>query len=256
MQNELLKIGPITIYGYGLMIALGIFLAYRLVVYRADKRQYNLSHIFSLTVWALTGGFIGAKVLYWITQFKNILNNPGILLNLGEGFVVFGGIIGGIAAGFIYCKVHKINFRQHMDLFVPSLALAQGCGRLGCQLAGCCYGHETDSPFGITFHNSEFAPNDVSLVPTQLIESAYSFSLCILLLFVAKRTNKLGLVACIYLIFYSLGRFIIEFYRGDIIRGEVGLFSTSQFISLIVVLITSLLVFLSQYQTRFAGNKV
>ncbi|MNZ34340.1 Prolipoprotein diacylglyceryl transferase [compost metagenome] len=250
MHNELFKLGPVTIYGYGLMIALGILFAYRLVVYRAANRQLELSHIFSLTVWSLAGGFIGAKLLYWITQFHNIVSNPGSLLNLGEGFVVYGGIIGGIVAGFVYCKLKSIRFLQHLDLFVPSIALAQGFGRIGCLLAGCCYGEETHSWFGITFHNSEIAPNGIALVPTQIMESVFSFGLCIILLLLAKRTKKVGLVACVYLIFYSLGRFIIEFYRGDIIRGQVGLLSTSQLIALFIVLGTSLMVFLLQSQNR------
>lgn len=256
MHNELFKIGPITIYGYGLMIALGVLLAYRLVDYRAAKRQLELSHVFSLTIWGLVGGFAGAKLLYWMTEISNIINNPSILLNLSNGFVVYGGIIGGIGAGLVYCRIKKIHFLKHLDLFVPSLALAQGFGRIGCLLAGCCYGEEAHGWFGITFQHSELAPNDVSLVPTQIMESVFSFALCLVLILLAKRTNKDGLVAAAYLILYSLGRFVIEFYRGDIIRGQVGLLSTSQFIALIVVLATSLVVFLSSYHNRLTSKNV
>jgi len=255
MYNEIFKIGPLTIYGYGLMIALGIFFAYQLLMRRAANRQMNLSHISSITMWGLLGGFIGAKLLYWITQLPNIISNPGIMLNIGEGFVVYGGIIGGILAGFIYCKVQRIPFLQCLDLFVPSLALAQGFGRIGCLLAGCCYGEETHSWFGITFHHSAIAPNGVALVPTQIIESVFSFGLCLLLLFLAKRTQKAGLVACVYLLLYSSGRFVIEFFRGDLIRGEVGLLSTSQIIALGIVLVTGVIVLVSQYQNRLSGKR-
>ncbi|WP_342540108.1 prolipoprotein diacylglyceryl transferase [Heyndrickxia sp. FSL K6-6286] len=256
MYNELLKIGPVTIYGYGLMIALGIFFAYRLLVHRATNRPFELSHIFSLTVWGLVGGFIGAKLLYWITQFPNIISHPSILLNFGEGFVVYGGIIGGILAGLVYCKMKNIKFLQHLDLFVPSIALAQGFGRIGCLLAGCCYGEETHSFLGMTFHHSDIAPNDVKLIPTQIMESVFSFALCILLLYLAKRTKKPGLVSCIYLILYSSGRFVIEFFRGDIIRGQVGVLSTSQFIALIIVLVTGIFLVMSHNQNRFIGKNV
>ncbi|MES1043804.1 prolipoprotein diacylglyceryl transferase [Bacillus obstructivus] len=256
MYNELLKIGPVTIYGYGLMIALGIFFAYRLLVHRATNRPFELSHIFSLTVWGLVGGFIGAKLLYWITQFPNIISHPSILLNFGEGFVVYGGIIGGILAGLVYCKMKNIIFLQHLDLFVPSIALAQGFGRIGCLLAGCCYGEETHSFLGMTFHHSDIAPNDVKLIPTQIMESVFSFALCILLLYLAKRTKKPGLVSCIYLILYSTGRFVIEFFRGDIIRGQVGVLSTSQFIALMIMLVTGIFLVMSQKQNRFIGKNV
>lgn len=187
-------------------------------------------------------------------EIQNIMSNPGILLNLSSGFVVYGGIIGGIAAGLVYCRIKKINFLKHLDLFVPSLALAQGFGRIGCLLAGCCYGEEAHGWFGITFHHSDNAPNDVALVPTQIMESMFSFGLCLVLILLAKRINKDGLVAAAYLILYSLGRFVIEFYRGDIIRGQIGLLSTSQFIALMVVIATSLVLFLSRYQNRLTGN--
>ncbi|QTD41854.1 prolipoprotein diacylglyceryl transferase [Sporosarcina sp. Te-1] len=254
MQNKLLTIGPVTLYGYGLMIAIGIFFAYRLLEYRARKHQFDVKHISSLTLWGLLGGFIGAKLLYWITQFPNIISNPRILLNIGEGYVVYGGIIGGILAGLLYCKIQHLPFLKHLDLFAPSIALAQGFGRIGCLLAGCCYGAETNSWFGITFHHSDIAPNGVALVPTQIMESVFSFGVCILLLLVAKRTKKVGLVACAYLILYSAGRFIIEFFRGDIIRGEVGILSTSQFIALLIVLIASLILILQKYQNQWMGK--
>ncbi|WP_433943579.1 prolipoprotein diacylglyceryl transferase [Paenibacillus sp. SN-8-1] len=256
MYNELFKIGPVTIYGYGLMIAIGVLLAYQLVEYRGRKRQFNLSHVFSLTGWSLAGGFIGAKLLYWITQFQNIKSDPGILLNLSNGFVVYGGIIGGIGAGLVYCRIKRINFLKHLDLFLPSVALAQGFGRIGCLLAGCCYGEETHGWFGITFHHSELAPNGVELIPTQIMESVFSFALCLVLILLSKRTQKDGLVAAAYLILYSLGRFVIEFYRGDIIRGQIGVLSTSQFIALMLVLVTCLVVVFSRYQNRLTGKKV
>lgn len=249
MYNELISIGPVTIYGYGLMIALGILIAYKIVVYRATARQLEVSHISSLALWGLLGGFAGAKILYWITQSKNIIDNPKIIFNLSEGFVVYGGIIGGILIGYVYCKRKNIIFLQYLDLFVPSVALAQGFGRIGCLLAGCCHGKETDCWFGITFHESEFAPNDVKLFPTQIVESLLNFAIFFILIYLAKRKRPNGLIAGLYLILYSLGRFSIEFFRGDLIRGQVGGLATSQWIALAVVLITCI-VFLLKAQKK------
>lgn len=249
MKNDLLHIGPITIYGYGLMIAIGIIAAYQVLVTRAEKRQLNPSHISSITLWGVLGGFLGAKLLYWITQGKNIMNHPEMLWDISSGFVVYGGILGGILTGYIYCRIKGFNFLQHLDLFVPSIALAQGFGRIGCLLAGCCYGEETHGWFGITFHESEFAPNGVKLIPTQIIESLFSFGLFFVLIHLAKRKRTDGLIASLYLLLYSLGRFIIEFYRGDIIRGSVGILSTSQFISLLLIIGTCLIMLVKSYQT-------
>lgn len=238
MKNELLKIGPVTIYGYGLMIAIGIVVAYMIVTHRAKSRQINQSHISSLTIWGVLFGFVGAKLLYWITQYRNIIDNPRMLLELSGGFVVYGGIIGGILAGYVYCKRKKMNFLQCLDLFVPSIALAQGFGRVGCLLAGCCFGEETHHWFGITFHESDFAPNGVKLIPIQIFESVFNFTLFFVLIMLARRIRPDGFIASLYLLFYSLGRFVIEFYRGDIIRGNVGLLSTSQLIAIVVFMVT------------------
>ena len=153
---------------------------------------------------------------------------------LSSGFVVFGGIIGGILTGLLYCRIRKLVFFKYADVILPSVALAQGFGRIGCFLAGCCYGKETDSILAITFHESEFAPNNVPLIPTEIYSSLLDFVHFGVLLFIAGRKKKDGQVAACYLIFYSIGRFILEFFRGDLIRGSVGVLSTSQFISLFI----------------------
>lgn len=234
MKNELFSIGPVTIYGYGLMIAIGIIAAYVTGEYRAKKYKLDPDRILSIVIWAVLGGFLGSKILYAITQFKEIMEDPKILLNLSNGFVVYGGIIGGILTAMVYCKIQKLSFLKYFDLLIPSVALAQGFGRIGCFLAGCCYGQETDSPIGIVFHDSAYAPNGVSLLPTQLISSGLNFLHFFVLIWFAKRKKGDGQVAAMYLVFYSVGRFVLEFFRGDLIRGNVGSLSTSQFISIFI----------------------
>lgn len=237
MKNDLLTIGRFTIHGYGLMIGIGIIAAYASVTYRAKKKGLNPDLIDGLAIWAVAAGLLGAKILYYITELPAILADPSLLLNVADGFVVYGGIIGGIFGGYLYTRRKKVSFVQYADLVLPSVALAQGFGRIGCFLAGCCYGRETSSAFHIVFKNSQFAPNNVPLLPTQLISSGLNFLHFAVLIWIARKTKKDGVVASLYLIFYSIGRFILEFFRGDLIRGNVGVFSTSQFISLFVVVV-------------------
>ncbi|MNT22111.1 Prolipoprotein diacylglyceryl transferase [compost metagenome] len=127
---------------------------------------------------------------------------------------------------------------QYFDLIIPSVALAQGFGRIGCFLAGCCYGQETSSWFGVVFPENSFAPSGVALIPTQLISSGLDFLLFFVLVFFARKKKVHGQVAALYLLLYSAGRFVLEFYRGDIIRGNVGVLSTSQFIAIILFAIS------------------
>lgn len=250
MYNNLFQIGPITIHGYGLMIAIGILAANFVAEYRAKKRNLDAENIYALTIWCIIGGMLGAKVLFYITEIKAILENPRILLNIADGFVVYGGILGGILAGYLYCKKKKWNFLQYFDLIMPSIALAQGFGRIGCFLAGCCYGLETKSRCSIVFQDSDFAPNGVPLLPTQLISSALDFLHFIVLIFLSKRVKASGQIAGAYLVFYSVGRFILEFFRGDLVRGSVGILSTSQFISIFIFLFGLGMILVRGYQEK------
>lgn len=245
MHNELLKLGPVTIYGYGLMIAIGILAAYLTAEYRAKKWGLDSEKIFSLTIWAVIGGILGSKSLYYITQFKEILEDPSFIVRtMTDGFVIYGAIIGGIVGVILFCRKNRVSFLPYFDLAVPSVALAQGFGRLGCYLAGCCYGKETESGFHIIFRSSAYAPNNVPLVPTQLISSGLDFLHYALLLYFAKKWKRGdGQVAGLYLVCYSVGRFLLEFFRGDLERGNVGALSTSQFIAIFMFLFGGVLLF-------------
>lgn len=252
MHNELITIGNITIYGYGLMIGLGILLAYLVTEYRAKKHGLDSEPVFSILICSVLFGFLGAKLLYYITIFDQILADPSLLWrDLSDGFVVYGGIITGIFAVAIYCKIKKISFLSYLDITIPSVALAQGFGRIGCFLAGCCYGAQTDSSFSITFTDSHYAPNNVPLFPSQLVSSGLNFLHFFVLCAISRKSKNPGTVGACYLIFYSIGRFIIEFFRGDIERGNVGVLSTSQFISIFVGIAgILLLLFLNRKGTK------
>lgn len=235
MKNDLFTIGNFTIHGYGLMIGIGIIAAYGSAVYRAKRKGLDEDVLDGLAIWAVLSGLLGAKLLFYITSWKEIMADPSILWKFTDGFVVYGGIIGGILGGYLYAKRKKISFVKYADLVLPSVALAQGFGRIGCLLAGCCYGLQTDGAFCIVFKDSDFAPNNVPLLPTQIISSVLDFAHFFVLIWIARKVKKDGVVASLYLIFYSIGRFILEFFRGDLIRGSVGVLSTSQFISLFIL---------------------
>lgn len=251
MKNDLFTIGGITIHGYGLMIGIGIIAAYCLAEHRANKRGMDADMIVSIAICGAVCGILGAKLLYYVTVFDEIIDNPKILLNFSDGFVVYGGIIGGVLGGYVLSRVKRISFFKYADLVMPSIALAQGFGRIGCFLAGCCYGMPTHSHFAIVFHDSDFAPNNIPLIPTQLISSALDFMHCLLLLYAARKCKKQGQVLSLYLICYSVGRFVLEFFRGDLNRGAVGLLSTSQFISLFIFVIGSAMFALCQ---KYSAN--
>jgi phosphatidylglycerol:prolipoprotein diacylglycerol transferase len=249
MYNDLFSIGGITVHGYGLMIGIGVLCAIFLAQHRAKKRNLSVDFLYTLTLAALIFGFIGAKLLFALVELKSVLADPSLLLS-GSGFVVYGAIIGGVLAMIVACRIKKVSFLDYFDLFAPSIALAQGFGRIGCFLAGCCYGRETDSACGIIFSNSQYAPNGIRLLPTQLFSSAGDFLIALVLLLYARKNRKTGKVSGLYLMLYSAGRFAIEFLRNDY-RGSVGFLSTSQFIALFILLLGVLLFFTNV----FSGKK-
>ena len=234
MYNEILTIGPITIHGYGLMIGLGVMAALLLGDYRAKKFGLNGDHIYGMTFSAVILGFVAARILFIITEWDNFLQNPMQYL-AGAGFVVYGGIIGGALTIYGFCKIKKIDMLSYLDLMIPSVALAQAFGRVGCFLAGCCYGKETDSCLGVVFTNSDFAPNGVKLLPTQLFMAGGDLIIMAVLLWYASKRPMRGRVSALYLILYSIGRFAVEFLRNDD-RGTVGMLSTSQFIAIFTLI--------------------
>ncbi|WP_394926548.1 prolipoprotein diacylglyceryl transferase [uncultured Robinsoniella sp.] len=234
MRPDLFSIGPITIHGYGLMIGIGFLAAILIGMKRAEKHGLDKDIVFNMGLLCIVGGMLGAKILYVITEWNNIIHSKNLWSDLAYGFVVYGGIIGGILILYVYSRFKKLNFLQYMDLIVPSVSIGQGFGRIGCLLAGCCYGRETDCPIGIVFHNSEFAPNGVSLLPTQIFSSIGDFLIAGFLIWYAGKQKKDGKVISMYLILYGVGRFIVEIFRNDP-RGNVGMLSTSQFISIFMV---------------------
>ena len=254
MKSTLFTIGPFTAHGYGLMIAIGALVAYKVGEYRAKKYNLRDDLIFDLTIWCLVGGLLGAKLLYLITKLPEIMANPENLLDyIKNGFVVYGGIILGIFAGWLYTRRKKLNFWKYFDIVMPEIALAQGFGRIGCFLAGCCYGEETQNVLHVVFHDSPIAPNGVQLIPTQVYSSLFNFLHFFVLITIAKKKKADGQIAGLYLIIYSLGRFVIEFFRGDIERGQIGILSTSQFISIFIFAVGILLY---AFAKKISGAKI
>jgi phosphatidylglycerol:prolipoprotein diacylglycerol transferase len=238
MHPILFKIGSISVKSYGLMIAIGVIAAVLLSAHRSKKLGLDPEIISDLAIYAVVGGFLGAKLLFWIVELTSIIHDPSYIVEtLSSGFVVYGGIMGGIGTGYIYCRKKGLDFLAHLDLIVPSIALAQGFGRIGCFEAGCCYGRETHSIIGVVFKNSSsFAPTNISLIPTQLFSSGGDFLIAAILLYYSSKAKAKGQVSGLYMILYGVGRFVIEIFRGDP-RGSVGMLSTSQFICIFMILI-------------------
>lgn len=255
MHNEILKIGPVTIHGYGLMIGIGILAAFYMADKRAKAKGLDPDVIFNMGFVSAILGFVSAKLFYVILEIPSIIKSGNIWPALsGNGFIVYGGIIGGVLTAMGYARIKKVPFLKYFDLAAPSIAIAQAFGRIGCLLAGCCYGRETDLPIGIIFSDSDFAPNHVRLLPTQIMSSLGNFVITLVLIWYARKERQAGRVGGLYILLYAVGRFVMEFFRNDY-RGSLGPLSTSQVIA-ILMLIPGVVLFLGKVRSSKSGDEI
>jgi phosphatidylglycerol:prolipoprotein diacylglycerol transferase len=244
MFPRLLELGPITLYSYGLLLALAYLAGLRLAIVRARARGLNPERVMDLGIWIIVSALIGAKLLLLVTDWRQFMSSPRQLLSLAQsGGVFYGGLILAVVVALWYIRRHKMPMWTTTDIFAPGIALGHVIGRLGCFLAGCCYGKVTTVPWAVVFTDPFAAANagtplNVHLHPTQLYESGAEALILVGLLAFEKRGRAFpGRTFWGYMLAYGLSRFIIEFFRGDAGRGLYfqQAVSLSQIISIVLV---------------------
>ncbi|MFH1563508.1 MAG: prolipoprotein diacylglyceryl transferase [Nitrospirota bacterium] len=214
MHPEFFKIGPITIYSYGVMLALAFSVGIYLARERAIKVGINPKIIMDLGVYILLASIVGARLLYVLTNLDEYREHPLTAVFSRYGFVFYGGLIFAIIVGIWYLKRHKLPVWQIVDVLVPSIPIGQVIGRIGCFLNGCCYGKPTTLPWGVMVPGRD--PLDLRpLHPTQIYSSVGDLIIFFILSYLWKRRKFEGQILLMYLMLYSILRFIIEMYRGD-----------------------------------------
>jgi len=247
---ELFKVGPFTVYTYGVLLAASYLLGLRLAMWRAKRWGLDPNRVLDLGIYIIIAALVGAKLLLLIVDFDQF-KDPRELLNLARlGGVFYGGLLLAVAVAFWYIHRHRMPFWTTCDVFAPGIALGHVTGRLGCLAAGCCYGKPTNVPWAIVFTDPLAAANvgtplGIPLHPTQLYEAGAALIIVIILLATEKRGRRFaGRTFWSYMFLYAVSRYVIEMYRGDP-RGTVfGMFSTSQFISLVLGPLSLLMLFL------------
>jgi phosphatidylglycerol:prolipoprotein diacylglycerol transferase len=240
MHPILFELGPVTVYTYGVLLAAAYLLGLKYAMVRAKSRGLDEARVLDLGIYIIIAALVGAKLLLLFVDFKTYTSNPRALLDLlREGGVFYGGLILAVSVAIYYIRRVRLPLWTTTDVFAPGIALGHVVGRFGCFFAGCCWGKPTTVPWGVTFHDLNATlntgiPLDLKLHPTQLYEAgAEAIILAVLLLSEMRGKKFAGRTFWLYMLLYAISRFIIEFYRGDP-RGTVLMFSTSQFISLLL----------------------
>jgi phosphatidylglycerol---prolipoprotein diacylglyceryl transferase len=209
MHPILFTIGPITIYSYGVMLALAVLVCTYLL--SIDAKRYNISQetAYDLVFWCMLWGILAARVFYVIIEWPYFSSNLLEILMLQKGGLAWqGGFLGGTLAGVWFARRKKLSLRPLMDLAAPYIALGQSIGRIGCFLNGCCYGKP--AVWGIYFPT-----HDARLYPTQIFETAGLFIIFLILKRAQGRPHQAGFIFVYYLWLAAIERFMVEFFRAD-----------------------------------------
>jgi phosphatidylglycerol:prolipoprotein diacylglycerol transferase len=257
MYPRLFELGPVTVYTYGVLLAAAYLLGLKLAMVRAKARGLDANRVLDLGIYIIISALIGAKLLLFLTDAEMFVQNPRELLTLARsGGVFYGGLILAVVVALIYIRRIGLPLWTTTDVFAPGIALGHVVGRFGCLFAGCCFGKPTTLPWGITFHDTFAATNvgtplGVPLHPTQLYEAGAELIILGLLLATERKGRAYpGRTFWLYMLLYSVSRFIIEFYRGDDRGNPIGTLSTSQLISVLLApLAIAMLVYLARAVT-------
>ena len=231
MHPVLLKIGKISIFSYGFCIAVGFVVAIALAKKEARRVNADPDAIMDLSFYIILAALIGSRLFYVVTTPETFLSDPLEIFKIWNGGLVFyGGFIFALITALAYMFKKQMNVWQTADILAPVVPLGQFFGRIGCFLAGCCFGKVCDLPWAVTFaHPESLAPTGIPLHPSQLYHAAGNLMIFLFLWCYRKHKVYNGQLLWLYVTIYGAVRAFLEIFRGDF-RGHVffNVFSISQ----------------------------
>ncbi len=219
MHSVIFEFVRLKIYSYGLMVALAFLLTTFLARRRVESIGLSKEKFDMFSLWLLVSGIIGARLFYVLLDVKYYMGNPVEIIMLNKGGLAFlGGVFAAFIISILFLKRNKLSVWKVADFIVPYVALGHSIGRMGCYLNGCCYGKPWSGRLGVIFPLD--SPAGVSfpyekIFPIQIFSSLALLMLFLILSLIYKYRRFDGEVVILYLILYSVARFIIEFFRGD-----------------------------------------
>lgn len=223
MHPILFELGGITVYSYGFFIALGVVAGVAYLV-KQGKKEVGLTfdQANSLFLYLFLAAVVGGKVFLFLEDPGFYINEPRRLFT-GRGFVFYGSFIFCVPTMLWYFKKNKLPVYVMLDIMAITTCLVHAFGRIGCFMAGCCYGLPTHSSWGAVFTDPACyaEPKGEHLHPVQLYEAGYIFLVMLVLLFIRERRKFTGQLFLLYLMLYAVGRYVLEFFRGDVKRGFI-----------------------------------
>ncbi len=241
----------VALPSYGLLVALAMVIGWGWFVRNAARDGIDREVASNVVFWAVISGIVGGKLGLVLVEPKEFLTHPSRFVSfefLSSAGVIWTGVLGGVGAMILLSRSYKLPLTTVLDAAAIPLPVAQAIGRVGCLLAGCCFGLPTTLPWGLQYHNPEGnqrtgVPLDIPLHPSPLYEAGWNLLVVLpLLLWMRSRRRTHGELILTYLVVYAVGRFFIERSRGDAVRGVFAFgLSTSQMISAAMIVIAATL---------------
>jgi phosphatidylglycerol:prolipoprotein diacylglycerol transferase len=247
----LFKLGGLTVYAYGSILAFGFISGGILILLKSRREGISLERVIDLFCLTIFSALVGSRGLHVLLNLHSFREDPIKIFRVWEGGLVFyGGFLLAIGVAVGYMRWYRLPTWKIADLFAPSVALGLFFARIGCFMAGCCYGKETSLPWGVTFTDPlSLARLHIPLHPTQLYEAAGGLFLFLSLIWMEKKKSYDGQIFWLFLLLYSILRFFIEFVRDDPRGFLFGTFlSTSQTLGI-------LLAILSLFMLNYLGRR-
>lgn len=241
MHPLLFEIGPFQIRYYGLMYAIAITCAMFLIRSEVRRRQIRLSDddVINFVLLPVLGGILGARLYYVLFNWGHYSQNLWEIFKVWHGgLAIHGGIIGGTLTGWWCARHYRVPFWEMADVVAPTLILGQTFGRFGNFMNGDAHGFPTTLPWGIVFPPDSIAGHEFPnqpLHPTMLYELFLNFCIFLTLWNIRKMGWKPGFLFCVYLMLYSMGRFLVSFFRADSLM--LGPFRMAHVISIALILV-------------------
>lgn len=246
---------------------IGIVAALAVVLLIRRRTKLTTSHLLWLSVCGAAGIFVGGHLLFFLVGLPDFIANevPHIhsvdqlldsLYYASSGLVFYGGLLCALLFMYFYIQARKLPGRLYLNNMVLGFPVFHCIARIGCLLNGCCYGIEYHGPLAVQYTASHISPGindeivDFTRFPVQPLEALLELIIFIILLILFLKKGDRFAVTPAYLLMYAVVRFFDEFLRGDSLRGIWGPFSTSQWISLAILIITLLYLFIKRAQQR------
>lgn len=248
MHPYLIEIFGFRVPTYGALVALGFVVALWVTGRLAKQAGMDEEKVMNLGMYCVIAGIVGAKLAMILQDIGEYSRNPASLFSLSTlqaAGIFYGGLILALIVSWWYMRREKLPLLATADLFGPGLAIGHAIGRLGCFAAGCCWGNQCDLPWAVTFTNPDAhdlvgVPLNVRIHPTQLYESLAEFLIFFYLYRRIQRPHPKGLIIGLYLVLYSIVRFVVDFARRQEMGNPFGgPFTTAQLISLGLIFVAA-----------------